>query len=130
MSFSCSIVSPEQELYSGDVEYVVVPGFDDGNVGFLKGHAPYIGRMGCGTLRVRETGGQEHRWLVYQGFVEFSNNVLTVLASSTQKPEDVTDAMIQQDRDEIPSLPSRTETEYEEKQRRQSILKARVLAKQ
>jgi len=127
MSFQCNVVSPEKELYSGEAEMVVLPGFEDGQVGFLSHHCPYIGALGCGRLRIREAGGAEHHWVVYRGFVEFSNNRLTVLASQSEKPEDITEEMVRQDREEIPQLPSRTLAEYDEKQRRMSMLKARVL---
>ncbi len=127
MSFQCSIVSPETELYSGEAEMVVLPAHDDGQIGFLTNHCPYIGGLGCGRLRVREAGGTEHEWVVYRGFVEFSGNRLTVLASQSEKPEDVTEDVVRKDREEIPGLPSKTLAEYDEKQRRMSMLKARTL---
>jgi len=126
MSFRASVVAPERELFTGEAEFVVVPGYDDGDVGFLRGHAPYIGRLGCGTVRIRESGGREHRYVVYQGFVEFAGNRLTVLASHAQLPDEITPEMVEKDREEIPSLPSRTRSEFEEKQRRMSMLKARM----
>lgn len=126
MSFHCSVVSPEAELYSGEVESVVVPGYDDGDVGFLTGHCPYIGSLGCGRLRIREVGGTQHEFVVYQGFVQFSQNVLTVLASSAQEPSEITQAMVDADTAEIPTLPSKTLSEYNEKQLRMSMRKARL----
>lgn len=125
MSFQCTLVSPERELFSGEAEMVVVPGFEDGQVGFMTGHCPYIGALGCGIARIREAGGAEHRFVVYQGFVEFSNNTLTILASSAQKPEEITQDMVDEDEREIRELPSKTATEYDEKQRRMSMRKAR-----
>jgi F-type H+-transporting ATPase subunit epsilon len=77
-SFRCTVVTPEQTAFDQEVSFVVVPLYD-GELGIGRDHAPLIGRLGYGTLRVKTTGGQTERYYVDGGFVQVANNVVTVL---------------------------------------------------
>jgi F-type H+-transporting ATPase subunit epsilon len=76
-TFHFDLVSPEQLLFSGEVEHVVVPG-TEGEFGVLAGHAPLIAMLKPGVLRI--LGPNEMRILVTGGFAEVSPEGLTVLA--------------------------------------------------
>ena len=53
-----TIVSPEKELFNGEVESVTLPG-TMGSFSILPQHAPIVSSLGAGTL-VYVTGGEEH----------------------------------------------------------------------
>ena len=80
-TFHLSILTPEQGVYEGEVEYVQAPG-GEGYFGVLPHHAPLVSTLGEGVLRVRESGGAETRWQIAGGFFEVSNNRATVLADA------------------------------------------------
>lgn len=80
-TFELSILTPEQTVFQGPVEYVEVPGIA-GYLGVLAHHAALVTALAQGTLTVRVAGGQTQHWQVDGGFFEVSNNRATVLADS------------------------------------------------
>jgi F-type H+-transporting ATPase subunit epsilon len=73
-----SLVSPEREVFHGEVDQVVVPGVE-GEFGVLVNHAPVMSIIKPGVLRVLD-GGAEKRIFVFGGFADVSPDGLTVLA--------------------------------------------------
>jgi F-type H+-transporting ATPase subunit epsilon len=74
----CIVVTPEKTALDEKAVFVVVPLFD-GEFGIGPGHAPMIGRLGFGELRVRQPGGQVDRYYVDGGFVQVNDNLVTLL---------------------------------------------------
>lgn len=74
-----ALVSPERELFHGDVDQVVVPG-TEGEFGVLPRHAPLMATVKAGALRILD-GGAERRIFVNGGFADVTPAGLTVLAS-------------------------------------------------
>ncbi|MBR5893507.1 MAG: ATP synthase F1 subunit epsilon [Bacteroidaceae bacterium] len=70
------IVSPEKQLFSGEVEGATFPG-DKGRFTVLYNHAPIISTLGQGTIRWVQQG-QEVTLDIKGGFVEVKNNRITV----------------------------------------------------
>lgn len=83
--FHLSILTPEQGVFEGDVEYVEAPG-TEGTFGVLAHHAAMVTGLGEGMLKVRHVGGKEERWPIKGGFFEVSNNRATVLADAVTMP--------------------------------------------
>ena len=83
-----SLVSPERELVSHEVDMVVVPG-SEGDFGVLPGHAPVISRLRPGIVEVRDGDGEPSRYFVYHGFAEVTRTSLSVLAEDAQLLEDL-----------------------------------------
>lgn len=77
--FQLSILTPEQTVFEGAVEYVQLPG-TGGYLGVLAHHAPLVTGLAQGKLTVRYPGGREAHWQVSGGFFEVSNNRATALA--------------------------------------------------
>ena len=71
------ILSPEQNLYSGEIEYVKLPGIS-GSFEVLKNHAPLISALGEGKLIVRGDDGLQE-FHIKNGIVEVLNNKISVL---------------------------------------------------
>lgn len=74
----CVVVTPEHTALEQDASFVVVPLFD-GEFGIGPGHAPMIGRLGFGELRVKSLSGQVDRYYVDGGFVQVNDNLVTLL---------------------------------------------------
>lgn len=72
------IITPEKNVYSGEVEMVNLPG-SDGSFGILKDHAPIVSTLKAGEIKVVEAGG-EKTFPVNGGVVEVNNNKVIVLA--------------------------------------------------
>ncbi len=70
------VISPEQVLYQGEVDSVVVPAFD-GEVGILTGHAPMMALLGRGVLRLGGAGGRQFR--VSGGFLQVADDQVRVV---------------------------------------------------
>ncbi|MFL6932639.1 MAG: F0F1 ATP synthase subunit epsilon [Xanthobacteraceae bacterium] len=90
-TFHFDLVSPEQLVFSGEVEHVVVPG-SEGEFGVLAGHAPLVAMLRPGILKI--LGPNEQRILVVGGFAEVTGDALTVLADRAVPVEEVDPAAI------------------------------------
>lgn len=77
MSLQIVVVTPEKTTLDQQVDSVTLPMFD-GERGIHRGHAPLIGRLGPGELR-SVNGSQVNRYYVDGGFVQVSNDVVSVL---------------------------------------------------
>ena len=71
-------VSPENVLFSGDVDQVDLPGIE-GDMGILPGHAPLVTVLRPGIVTIFRDGKREPV-VVTGGFAEVSPAGLTVLA--------------------------------------------------
>jgi len=71
------ILTPEKTLFSGEIEYVKLPGIS-GSFEVLNNHAPLISAIGEGKVIIRgEDGLQEFK--VKSGIIEVLKNKISVL---------------------------------------------------
>jgi F-type H+-transporting ATPase subunit epsilon len=75
-----SLVSPERELYSGEVDQVDAPGVE-GDFGVLAGHAPFMTALKEGRVNVHINGAISG-YLIQGGFADVTPEGLTILAES------------------------------------------------
>jgi len=95
-----SVVSPESILFEGEAEMVVCRP-TDGEIAFLPGHEPFVGALGGFPVRViRGDGLPEIAIAVHGGFVEFSEDRVTVLSDVAELPEQIDVARAQAAKDE------------------------------
>ena len=92
---SFALVSPERELFNGDVDHVVVPGVE-GEFGVSPNHAPVMSVIKPGALRVINDGA-ERRIFVNGGFADVTPEGLTVLAEEAVDLADIEPAKLEQD---------------------------------
>ena len=90
-----ALVSPERELFHGDVDQVVVPGAE-GDFGVLADHAPVMSVIKPGALRILNDGS-ERRVFVNGGFADVTPEGLTVLAEEALDIADIDASKIEQD---------------------------------
>lgn len=89
MALQVELVSPERILWSGEADMVVAR-TSEGDIAFLTGHAPFIGALGIGAVSVTPTGGgSEIRAAVHGGFVEVSDNRVTILSDVAELADDI-----------------------------------------
>ena len=92
---SFALVSPERELFNGEVDHVVVPG-SEGDFGVSPNHAPVMSVIKPGALKVFDGGG-ERRIFVNGGFADVTPEGLTVLAEEAVDLADIDPAQLEQD---------------------------------
>jgi F-type H+-transporting ATPase subunit epsilon len=80
-----SLVSPERELFSGEVDRVDAPG-SDGGFGVLAGHAPFMTTLKEGRIHVHNNG-HETVYEVEGGFADVTPMGLTILAEKAELVE-------------------------------------------
>lgn len=92
---SFALVSPERELFNGEVDQVVVPG-SEGEFGVLPNHSPAMSVIKPGALKVLSDGA-ERRIFVNGGFADVTPEGLTVLAEEAIDLADIDAAQIEQE---------------------------------
>ena len=87
--FMCDIVTPVAKLVSDEVELVVVPGVE-GEMGFLKGHAPLVSVLADGEARVKAVGASETvHYALQGGYVEVTDDKVIILADRALPAADI-----------------------------------------
>ncbi len=92
MTMHVDIVSAEETFFSGLAEFVAAPSIL-GEVGVYPRHAPMLTRLKPGSVRVKRAMSEEEE-LVYVsgGILEVQPDVVTVLADSAIRGEDLDEA--------------------------------------
>jgi len=86
------VVSAEASIYSGEAEFVVLPG-EEGELGIYPRHTPLITRIKPGAVRIKPTGGGEEELIfVAGGILEVQPSVITVLADTAIRGHDLDEA--------------------------------------
>ena len=86
------VVSAEESIYSGEAEFVVLPG-EAGELGIYPRHAPLITRIKPGAVRILPAGGGEEQLIfVARGILEVQPKVITVLADTAIRGHDLDEA--------------------------------------
>jgi F-type H+-transporting ATPase subunit epsilon len=86
------VVSAEDSIYSGEAEFVVLPG-EAGELGIYPRHTPLITRIKPGTVRIQPAGGgAEELIFVAGGILEVQPKVITVLADTAIRGHDLDEA--------------------------------------
>ena len=97
MTIHCDIVSAEQEIYSGLVEMLVATGAL-GELGVGYGHAPLLTSLIPGPVRVIKQNGEEEIFYVSGGFLEVQPGIVSILADTALRAEDMDAAAAEQAR--------------------------------
>jgi len=86
------VVSAEENIYSGEVEFVVLPG-EAGELGIYPRHTPLITRIRPGAVRIKPAGGGDEELIfVAGGILEVQPKVVTVLADTAIRGHDLDEA--------------------------------------
>ena len=90
-SFRCVVATPTRELFSGDIYYADVPGYE-GHFGVLSGHESLVSinhQGGKLTLHLDPDGNEKKVFLVHRGCTQMLHNHLAVLGRFGCDPESI-----------------------------------------
>ncbi len=82
MSLTLRVLAPDQSVFDGPVEEVILPS-TTGQLGILKGHVSLLAALDVGVLRIRESGNWNSIALM-GGFAEVESDDVTVLVNSAE----------------------------------------------
>ena len=85
------IVSAEGEIFSGEANMVYAPA-RMGEVGIAPRHAPLLTALKPGEVRVEDTEGKEHFFYITGGMLEIQPHLVTVLADTALRGEQLDEA--------------------------------------
>ncbi len=89
--FHLDIVSAEESIYSGPVEFLVAPA-QMGEVGIYPRHTPMLTRIKSGMVRIKAQLKEEELIYVSGGMLEVQPNVVTILADTAVRSHDLDEA--------------------------------------
>ena len=92
-TMQCDIVSAEREIFSGRVTMVIATG-SIGELGILPGHAPLLTGIEPGPVTLRLEDGGEDVFFASGGFLEVQPGIVTVLADTALRAEDIDEAAV------------------------------------
>ena len=95
----CDIVSAEQEIFHGEATLVVATG-ELGELGIAPKHAPLITRLKPGKVVVTLADGETLDFAVSGGILEVQPQVVTVLADSAIRAQDIDEAAVRTAKEE------------------------------
>lgn len=84
----CDIVTQERSVFSGEVQYVSLPG-SEGRMGILPNHASMLTTLGFGEVVVRNVEGNEEYFAIGGGFAEVQPEKIVVLADSAEQADEI-----------------------------------------
>ena len=110
-SLQVAVVTPEGSAFEGTAASVVVPGHD-GETAFLRGHAPFVGAIGHGELRIKATDGGMRRWYLEGGVAQVLDDEVTILADRIVPAEAVDADTARKDLDAALALTPASDDEF------------------
>ena len=83
------VVSAEEHIYSGEAEFVVLPGMM-GELGIYPRHTPLFTQIKPGSVRIKPANSANEELVFVQGgFLEVQPHVVTVLADTAIRANDL-----------------------------------------
>ena len=79
--FTIEIISPNKSILKSETNEVTIPSYE-GQMGILKDHIPLITFLRPGVISILNQ--EKKKYFVEEGIVEFSNNNLLVLTSTSR----------------------------------------------
>ncbi len=90
-TIKCDIVSAEKSIYSGEATMVFATG-QMGELGIAPRHAPLLTKLAPGQVRLQQADGEELDFYVSGGLLEVQPHLVTVLADTAERAEDLDEA--------------------------------------
>jgi F-type H+-transporting ATPase subunit epsilon len=86
--FQLEVISPERVFYTGEVEMVELT-TTEGDIGVYADHIPLTTIVAPGVMTITEQGDQMREAAVLEGFMEITQEKVTILAQSCEWPEEI-----------------------------------------
>jgi len=113
-NFKLKVIKPEGVVFEKEVTSVTVETMD-GQITILANHQTLVSALGKGEMVIK-VGEEITPLFIWGGFLEFSNNTLTVLAHSAEQIKEIDIELVQkakQDAEALLADSSLAEPEYE-----------------
>ena len=92
-TLQCNVVSVKESIFSGTIKMLIAKGVG-GELGIMPGHTPLITLLQPGPVRVQREDGSEEVIYVSGGLLEVQPHVITLLADSAIRANDLNEAQI------------------------------------
>ena len=92
-TLQCNVVSAKETIYSGEISMLIATGVE-GEVGVLPGHIPFITLLKPGTMQIKTSSGNDEMVYVSGGVLEVQPHLVTVLADTAVRANDLDEAKI------------------------------------
>ncbi|PIE34904.1 MAG: ATP synthase F1 subunit epsilon [Ilumatobacter coccineus] len=83
------VVSPERVLYSGQATMVITRTLGGGEIAFQPNHAAFLAVLDNNHTRIYLADGSVQDVAVHGGFVEVSNNTVSILSDAAELGSDI-----------------------------------------
>jgi F-type H+-transporting ATPase subunit epsilon len=83
-AMTVEVVSPEAVLFSGEGTMVITRTIGGGEIAFQPGHAAFLGALQTNHTRVFLVDGSVQDIAIHGGFVEVSNNKVSILSDAAE----------------------------------------------
>lgn len=126
-TLTVSVVTPEGSAYEGEAAHVVAPAFD-GEMAFYPQHAPLVGVLGFGELRVARPDGKTEYFYLAGGVVQVADNEVSILAEAVTPAAELSIAQSEKALAEALASSAAGEAEIEARMHATDDARARVRA--
>lgn len=132
MSLQLTVVTPEKQLLSEEVDEIIVP-TTNGELTILPEHAALLAQLTPGELTIKKGSKADHL-VVVGGFMEVGKNMVTILADYAIHGKDISEAAAQQAKDRAEKAMKEKKSDVDfataEAEFRRAILELRVAKRQ
>lgn len=87
-TFHAQVLTPDGSLFEGEIISIRVPGVQ-GSFTMLHNHAPIVSTLGVGAVVITQPDNSETVYAVNGGFVEMSDNNMTLLAEKAEEASEI-----------------------------------------
>lgn len=131
MMLLLEIITPEKEIYKNEVDEVIVPTVT-GEIAILPNHSALFSKVAPGELIVKK-GQKEEPMAITGGFLEVSDNKVTILADYAVRAENIEVARAEEAKKRAEKIMSEKASDRDfaeaEAQLRRSLLELKVARK-
>ena len=127
--YKLDILSPEGSVFSGNVKQATFPTMS-GLITILAGHTALVTNLSQGDIEVEPETGEKRNIAISGGFLEVSENMVSVVADFAVRSEDINDELIlkaKQYADEQRKKKENVNTEMAERELQKAIMALKVL---
>ena len=126
MALHISIIAPDRTVWDSNAEEVILPS-STGQLGILRGHAPFVTALDIGVMRVRT----DKDWtpiVLMGGFAEVENDELTILVNGAEEGASINKQEAQKELEEATIRFNEAESSKNRIEATQNLRKARARA--
>ena len=122
MNLLLEIITPEKVVYKEEVAEVVVPTID-GEIAILPNHINLLAQVNSGELIIKK-GSSNESLAIIGGFLEISNNKVSILADYAVKAQDIEMARAQEAKKRAEKIMSEKATDNDLRVAQAEMIKA------